>query len=261
MAPDTEASPQSSSSFKQTILGWHQHGQANLQRIAGLAKSNSPRTWVKQPKILALLLISALTLSTLIMLWLQPQSFGLKIPPTRTVKSQEAAPPIAQGAPSAPITPSASSAESPSASSTNTNATPIAATPPAPSSSEPSKPAATGPSPQPANSATDSRQTSTWIKDLDPQSFLLQYGTAKTYDKALELLKSLPDAKNTAIVEAFHTGDSVAHFVIVSGPYAQVNDGYVAARKPGIPNGSWVRSTRSLQSQIKTALPKQDSTR
>lgn len=257
MAPDTEASPQSSSSFKQTILGWHQHGQANLQRIAGLAKSNHPRAWVKQPKTLALLLISALTVSTLLMLWLQPQSFGLKIPPTRTVKSQDAAPPSAPSAPSAPITPSASSAESSPVSTTG----PSAAASAAPISNEQSSPAASGPSPQAANASTDTRQTSTWIKDLDPQSFLLQYGTAKTYDKAVELLKSLPDVKNTAIVEAFHTGESVAHFVIVSGPYAQVNDGYVAARKPGIPNGSWVRSTRSLQTQIKTALPKQDSTR
>jgi hypothetical protein len=96
---------------------------------------------------------------------------------------------------------------------------------------------------------------------MDPQSFLVQYGTSKTYDKALELLKSLTDIKTIAIVEAYHTGDSVAHFVIVSGPYAQVNDGLVAARKPGIPNGSWVRPTRSLQTQIKTALPKQDTPR
>lgn len=118
-----------------------------------------------------------------------------------------------------------------------------------------------GPSPQPAINATDIRQTQTWIKDLDPQSFLLQYGTAKTYDKALDLLKSLSDVKNTAIVEAYHAGESVAHFVIVSGPYTQVNDGLVAARKPGIPNGTWVRPTRSLQTQIKTALPKQDTPR
>jgi cell division septation protein DedD len=124
-----------------------------------------------------------------------------------------------------------------------------------------SSPAVTGQSPQPASTASDTRQTQTWIKELDPQSFLLQYGTAKAYDKALAILKSLPEGKDTAIVEAYNPGENVSHFVIVSGPYAQVNEGYVAARKPGIPNGSWVRSTRSLQNQLTTSLPNQGTTR
>jgi len=238
MTPEPEASLQSGVSFKQKILGWHQHGQAKLQSLSGLTQSNPPRAWVKQPKMLALLLIPALMLSVFIMLLLQPQSFGLKTPATRVVKSQDAAPPVTPNAPVAAAAPSTPVAVS----------TPVS--PPGPSAA-----------PQPASSATDIRQTQTWIKDLDPQSFLVQYGTSKTYDKALELLKSLSDIKNIAIVEAYHTGDSVAHFVIVSGPYAQVNDGLVAARKPGIPNGSWVRPTRSLQTQIKTALPKQDTPR
>jgi hypothetical protein len=269
MTPEPEASPQSGVSFKQKILGWHQHGQAKLQSLSGPAQSNPPRAWVKQPKMLALLLIPALMLSVFIMLLLQPQSFGLKTPTTRVVKSQDAAPPatpvaaapVAAAVPATPVAPS-------------TPATPVAgSTPvlppgptaapqpaPQPTPSQPS-PATAGPSPQPASSGTDIRQTQTWVKDLDPQSFLLQYGTSKTYEKALELLRSLSDIKNIAIVEAYHTGDNVAHFVIVSGPYAQVNDGLVAARKPGIPNGSWVRPTRSLQTQIKTALPKQEPTR
>ncbi|PUE51336.1 SPOR domain-containing protein [Limnohabitans sp. 2KL-51] len=263
MTPEPEASLQSVVSFKQKILGWHQHGQAKLQSLFGLTQSNPPRAWVKQPKMLALLLIPALMLSVFIMLLLQPQSFGLKTPATRVVKSQDAAPPVTPNAPNAPNAPVATAAPStPVAVSTPVSPPgPSAAPQPAPGPTAQPSPAATGPNPQPASSATDIRQTQTWIKDLDPQSFLVQYGTSKTYDKALELLKSLTDIKTIAIVEAYHAGDSVAHFVIVSGPYAQVNDGLVAARKPGIPNGSWVRPTRSLQTQIKTALPKQDTPR
>jgi len=261
MTPEPEASPQSGVSFKQKILGWHQHGQAKLQSLSGLAKNNPPRAWVKQPKMLALLLIPALMLSVFIMLLLQPQSFGLKTPTTRVVKSQDAAPPIAAVAPAAPATASTPVAVSTPVSPPGPSAAPQPAPQPVPGPTAQPSPASTGPNPQPASSATDIRQTQTWIKDLDPQSFLVQYGTSKTYDKALELLKSLSDIKTIAIVEAYHTGDSVAHFVIVSGPYAQVNDGLVAARKPGIPNGSWVRPTRSLQTQIKTALPKQDTPR
>lgn len=248
---EPKTAPRSGTSFKQKILGWHQHGQANLQSLSGLATSSHPRVWVKQPKTLAWLLIPALILSILIMLFLQPQSFGLKRPATEVVKNQDAAPPIAPINPVAPVADGAPSSSS----------GPITATQPVPNPTAQPSPATMGPSPQPAIIATDIRQTQTWIKDLDPQSFLLQYGTAKTYDKALDLLKSLSDVKNTAIVEAYHAGESVAHFVIVSGPYTQVNDGLVAARKPGIPNGSWVRPTRSLQTQIKTVLPKQDTPR
>jgi hypothetical protein len=259
-ASEPEDSPRTNTSFKQKILGWQQHGQAKLQSLSGLAQSKPPRAWVKQPKTLALVLIPALTLSIILMLWLQPESFGVKIPSTKLVKNQDTATPIATPLPLTPATPAVPATTV--ADSTPVSPTgPSAAPQPAPSPAGQTSPATTVPSPQPAINASDIRQTQTWIKGLDPQSFLLQYGTAKTFDKALVLLKSLSDIQNTAIVEAYHAGDSVAHFVIVSGPYAQVNDGLVAARKPGIPNGSWVRPTRSLQTQIKTALPKQDTPR
>jgi hypothetical protein len=259
-ASEPEDSPRTNTSFKQKILGWQQHGQAKLQSLSGLAQSKPPRAWVKQPKTLALVLIPALTLSIILMLWLQPESFGVKIPSTKLVKNQDTATPIATPLPLTPATPAVPATTV--ADSTPVSPTgPSAAPQPAPSPAGQTSPATTVPSPQPAINASDIRQTQTWIKGLDPQSFLLQYGTAKTFDKALVLLKGLSDIKNTAIVEAYHAGDSVAHFVIVSGPYAQVNDGLVAARKPGIPNGSWVRPTRSLQTQIKTALPKQDTPR
>jgi cell division septation protein DedD len=259
-ASEPEDSSRTNTSFKQKILGLQQHGQAKLQSLSGLAQSKPPRAWVKQPKTLALVLIPALTLSIVLMLWLQPESFGVKIPSTKVVKNQDTSTPIATPLPLTPATPAVPA--TPVADSSPVSPPgPSAAPQPAPSPTSQPSPATTGTSPQPAINATDIRQTQTWIKGLDPQSFLLQYGTAKTFDKALDLLKGLSDIQNTAIVEAYHAGDSVAHFVIVSGPYAQVNDGLVAARKPGIPNGSWVRPTRSLQTQIKTALPKQDTPR
>jgi hypothetical protein len=240
--PNAIAPSQSISSFRQKVLGWHQHGQSTIERIAGLTHSLHPRTWLKQTKTIAWILIPALTLSTLLMLWLQPQSFGIKTPTPPVVKSQPSSTPIA------PI--GDSSSASPPESSAAANPAPNIPASPAPSVIEPD--------PQPVDTSKDTRQTRTWIKGLDPQSFLLQYGTAKTMDKALEVLNGLADIKNTAIVEAYYPGESVEHFVIVSGPYAQVNEGYIAARKTGIPNGSWVRSTRTLQSQIDPALPKQD---
>jgi hypothetical protein len=246
-APPKPAPPQRTRLVKQQVLAFHEKGQEALAKSTQLLSK-----WDKNHTRLLFWVMAALTLSTMTMLWLQPQSFGLKAPATRIVKSQDAAPPFLPAAPVADSTP---------VSPPGPSAAPQPEPQPKPDPSGQPSPTTPGASPQLKSSATDIRQTQTWVKDLDPQSFLLQYGTAKTFDKALELLKSLSDIKNIAIVEAYHTGDSVAHFVIVSGPYAQVNEGLVAARKPGIPKGSWVRSTRSLQTQIKTTLPKLDTLR
>jgi hypothetical protein len=159
MTPEPEAAPNASSSFKQTILGWHQHGQAKLQSLSGLTQSNPPRAWVKQPKMLALLLIPALMLSVFIMLLLQPQSFGLKAPATRVVKSQDAAPPVTPAAPVAPV--ADSTPVSPPGSS--------AAPQPAPGPTEQPSPASTKPSPQSESTAKDTRSQQAQIKIALPK--------------------------------------------------------------------------------------------
>lgn len=229
-AAEKDVQAQTATTFKQKIHCWHQHGQANLQRIGELVKSGQPRTWTQHPKSLALSLALALSLSSLIVLWLQPQSFGLAKASSQMAKN--------------PDTPPSSTPNHP-----NIQA-PLILT-------SALSPAAEGPSPPLANTTRDSRPTQTWIKELDTEIFLLQHGTKKAYDKALSILKSLPEIKDTAIVEAYNPGESVAHFVTVSGPDAQVNEGHKAARHPGISKVSWVRSTRSLQNQLQTSLSKQ----
>jgi hypothetical protein len=159
MTPEPVAAPSVSSSFKHTILGWHQHGQAKLQSLSGLTQSNPPRAWVKQPKMLALLLIPALMLSVFIMLLLQPQSFGLKASATRVVKSQDAAPPVTPAAPVAPV--ADSTPVSPPGSS--------AAPQPALGPTEQPSPASTKPSPQSESTAKDTRSLQTQIKTALPK--------------------------------------------------------------------------------------------
>jgi hypothetical protein len=162
-ASEPEDSPQSGTSFKQKILGWQQHGQAKLQSLSGLAQSKPARAWVKQPKTLALLLIPALTLSIILMLWLQPESFGVKIPSTRLVKNQDTtqpiAPPLTPATPATPVVPATPVADSTPVSPPG----PSAAPQPAPSPTSQPSPATTGTSPQPAINATDILQTQTWF--------------------------------------------------------------------------------------------------
>ena len=104
-------------------------------------------------------------------------------------------------------------------------------------------------------------QAQAWVKTLDPNSFLIQYGTSNTYEKIIEIKRKFPELKQSQIVAAYRPGEKLAHFVLVSGPYNQVTQGYEAAKRPGIPSGSWVRSTRNLQDQLKAPAFAMDTPR
>jgi septal ring-binding cell division protein DamX len=97
-------------------------------------------------------------------------------------------------------------------------------------------------------------QAQSWVKQLDPDSFLIQHGTANTYEKVQEIQRRFPALKDAQIVAAYRPGEKLAHFVIVSGPYSPINKAYDAAKRSGIPNNSWVRGTRNLQDQLKAPL-------
>ncbi|MFY9185191.1 hypothetical protein, partial [Limnohabitans sp.] len=112
---------------------------------------------------------------------------------------------------------------------------PMAVTPPAPAIEPPE---ATAPG-------------QAWLKQLDPSSFLLQHGTASSYEKVLDIQRKHPALKDAQIIAAYRPGEKLAHFVIVSGPFSELNQGYEASKRPGIPR-SWVRPTRGLQELLKS---------
>jgi hypothetical protein len=94
-------------------------------------------------------------------------------------------------------------------------------------------------------------QGQAWLRKLDANSFLLQHGTDSSYAKVLEIQRRHPPLKDAQIIAAYRPGEKLAHFVIVSGPYSNVGQGYEASKQPGIPR-SWVRPTRGLQEQLKS---------
>lgn len=244
--PDTEPAmpPRFSrvlSGLKQQVHLFHQRGQTALQFQQG---APFLRTQLRPRWGLSLGLLGALSLSTLLMLWLQPEAFGI---PTsqKAVKPS----PVTPARPSAPTdtTPLSPTSTAPKAQGTAEVVTPMvsAATPATPSTDSPQ----------------DTLRAQTWVKGMDPQSFLLQYGTANTYSKALDIQRRLPAQQASDIVAAYKPGEKLAQFVVVAGPYALVNDAYIAARQPNMPNGTWVRSTRNLQSQLVTTSAAQETTR
>jgi hypothetical protein len=188
---------------------------------AGRHLRNAPN-WLRHNSKLALGIAFALVMSTLMMLWIQPEAFGLK-----------SAKPVA----AAPLT-------SPQ----------LAATLPAPASQEPPRPQAAM-AVTPAEPAIEAPEATApgqaWLKQLDPSSFLLQHGTASSYEKVLDIQRKHPALKDAQIIAAYRPGEKLAHFVIVSGPFSELGQGYEASKRPGIPR-SWVRPTRGLQELLKS---------
>ena len=97
------------------------------------------------------------------------------------------------------------------------------------------------------------QEAQAWLKKLEANSFLLQHGTSNSYEKVLDIQRKYPALKQAQIVAAYRPGEKLAHFVIVSGPYSELAQGYEASKRPGIPR-SWVRPTRSLQEQLKSPI-------
>ncbi|MEY3613221.1 MAG: hypothetical protein RJB14_2943 [Pseudomonadota bacterium] len=229
---------------------FHQHGAKGLQKLRNRMQSlgQTPRFLRRHAK-LSLAISAALIASTLFMLWLQPEAFGLK-----SLKSNPPAPKAQVLAlPSVAL-------PTPPASVPSTSEPPIAkadiVSPTARPMAEASKRT------EPGIEAPDAAiEAQAWIRAMDPNSFLIQYGTSTTYEKGLDIQRKFPELKQSRIVAAYRPGEKLAHFVIVSGPYNPVTQAYEAAKRPGLPSGSWVRSTRNLQDQLKSPNPAQDTPR
>ncbi len=252
-SPAAESASQSATKpnakLQQRLHAFQQHGASALQSWRGSGPGlQSAGAWLRQNHKLAMGIAAALSLSTLMMLWIQPEAFGLK-----AAQPKVAAPLISPqlATPASAPTP-APTAAAPSSAPAVAENTPTAA------------PQTVAPSPAPVAMATTPAETpieapegtlkgQEWLRKLDANTYLLQHGTASSYAKVLDIQRRYPPLKDAQIIAAYRPGEKLAHFVIVSGPYRNVGQGYEASKKPGIPR-SWVRPTRGLQEQLKSPL-------
>jgi hypothetical protein len=281
-APKSEAPD---SKLQQQLNAFQQHGATALQswRLPGVGQKGA-WVWLRQNTKLALGIAFALLMSTLMMLWIQPEAFGLKaakpvaaaplvspqLPkpsPAKTdaaASTATAAPTSAPtSAPAAAVTAAPASAATAAPASVSTAAPAAAPTAPPAAPESPNTKTSQAPSAAaaPAAMATTpaalaieppegTLQGQAWLSKLDPNSFLLQLGTAGSYAKVLDIQQRHPPLKDAQIIAAYRPGEKLAHFVIVSGPYSNLGQGYEAAKQPGIPR-NWLRPTRGLQEQLK----------
>jgi hypothetical protein len=213
--------------LKNKINAFQQQGASAFRAIpqAFMRLRNTPN-WLRHNSKLALGIAFALIMSTLMMLWIQPEAFGIKSAKPVTA-APLTSPQLAAALPAAGPTATIQDTPRPQA--------PMAVTPPEPVTEAPE--------------GTLSGQA--WLKQLDASSFLLQHGTASSYEKVLDIQRKHPALKDAQIIAAYRPGEKLAHFVIVSGPFSELNQGYEASKRPGIPR-SWVRPTRGLQELLKS---------
>lgn len=234
----------------QRLHTYQQHGAKSLknlrQNLQSLAQTPA---WVRKNAKLSVAIAATLLASTLVMLWLQPEAFGLNSLKNSPPSPKSQALPL----PPAALPSPAASAPTPA----DNNAPKADALPPvAPPASQVQTRA------EPSIEAPDAAiQAQAWVRAMDPNSFLIQYGTSTTYEKGLDILRKFPELKQSRIVAAYRPGEKLAHFVIVSGPYSPANQAYEAAKRPGLPQGTWVRSTRNLLDQLKAPASTQDTPR
>jgi hypothetical protein len=240
-APRPPLSPESK--LRQQVSAFEQHGAKALKawRLPGTGVKNAT-LWLRHNHKLALGMAFAMVMSTMTMLWIQPEAFGLKAAKpvvAAPVTNPPLAAPPAANASAPPVAPAAT--DNPNASASEAQPAPAQA--PAVMATTPKEPAIETPE--------GTLQGRAWLIKLDPNTFLLQHGTASTYAKVLDIQRRHPPLKDAQIIAAYRPGEKLAHFVIVSGPYRNLGAGYEASKRPGIPR-SWVRPTRGLQEQLKS---------
>lgn len=261
--PDASPSSQSASPVKQQVQAFHHKGRQALNKSSQVLGH-----WRQKHSKLTLAVVAALALSTLTMLWLQPEAFGitsgrLTVKTNTTATPRAAAPnnllnndnnPAVVQTATDPSTGAATQAPSTETISVKTSTSNL-------SSAEASAPSLATGTTSDVEGIEAIRGARALILKMDPQSFLLQYGTADSFAKASEAQRRFSLLQTSTIVATLRPGEKLAQFVIVGGPYSQAKDAFAAARQPNIPNGSWVRSTSGLQNQLAGPSASQESMR
>ena len=163
----------------------------------------------------------------------------------------------APGAPAmapAGAAPDASAASDPASAAAQGKAT---TSPPAVSQASPaatpSAPATGGKSAVETELPEPTAQAQRWAQGLNAKAFLVQHGSRSSYEAAVQLKNSHPVLDEARIVAFYKTGESLARFAVISGPYPSADAAAAMARRSDVPRTSWVRLAQDLQSQLEPA--------
>jgi hypothetical protein len=198
------------------------------------AQKFSLKTW-KWPFVF----FSLLLISTGLMAWLQPAAFGFGNK-TNAVATAEATSPLLNSEPNT------------GNQLVQVNTIPE---PPKPNASTKSYPALMPP-PNGIELPGPAVQGQLWAQRLEPNSFFIQHGTFNAFNKAEQMHKLYAGLNNSQIIGVYRPGESLAYFILATGPHSSLSEANEFLKRKDIPSSSWIRSSQNLQDQLNPSVRK-----
>jgi hypothetical protein len=241
------------------------------------------RAFSKQQGLKAAGLIgAALLVSTGLMMWTQPQAFGLaaETPSTKPVKTtQREALEIVESATEsaaknslmankpAPAPPTSPSRNSASTGSVSPEAARAVAKPPASVAQSPAANTTTNPpdKQQPVANATsastsdqpkapgrtqDPVTAARWLRSLPGQHYVIWHGALKDLEEAKNFRGGHQALASSVIVTTRRNGQNNPIYAVISEPFETAGQAYQALKAPGYPKNNWVRQIKDVQAEL-----------
>ena len=186
-----------------------------------------------------LVLFSLLLISTGLMAWLQPAAFGFGNR-THAVVTAAVTSPLQNSEPNA------------GDQLVQVNNIPE---PPKPNASTKSYPALMPP-PNGIELPGPAVQGQLWAQRLEPNSFFIQHGTFNAFNKAEQMQKLYAGLNNSQIIGVYRPGESLAYFILATGPHSSLSEANEFLKRKDIPSSSWIRSSQNLQDQLNPSVRK-----
>ena len=89
-----------------------------------------------------------------------------------------------------------------------------------------------------------------WVEQLPQSSYLIQHTLLASFQEAGLWLKRRPALKRARIVALYLPNQVSPRYAVVSGPFATMAEADTFMARPSVPNGSQVRSARTVKEQL-----------
>ncbi len=202
----------------------------------------------------------ALIISTAMMMWTQPEAFGLSagkpaaskpIPPKSAIEItewKETPREPAKPAPAfiqAPLKPSVQISPQTPTPTPRVEAKPNAQTPGATGQSAPTKPETSV-----KTRFNDLQVANQWLRDLPQQNFVIVYASSLTLADAQTIQKKYPSLANSTILQTFKDAPANIRYTVTSDVYESAGSAYRNLKSDTFPPSVWVRQVRDVQKEL-----------
>ena len=89
-----------------------------------------------------------------------------------------------------------------------------------------------------------------WVEQLPQSSYLIQHTLVASFQEAGLWLKRRPALKRARIVALYLPNQNSPRYAVISGPFVSVAEADTFMARPSVPDGSQVRSSRSVKEQL-----------